>query len=200
PSSAGRGRLLPGRGAPLRGRPQRKRHPVGPESRAPRGTRLSGGGEEPDTGRMGPLPPAPPIRARLYVTCRRPFVNSASTDPADARAKHPAWRSTMNRTRLAILLLVAAGPRIVASLAGASGLTYSGRSGRLAFATLGSNVDIYSLLTKGQEPMGLTPAKAFDACPALSRDGGTITYCSDATGSYEIWTMRADGSGKHRET
>jgi Tol biopolymer transport system component len=106
----------------------------------------------------------------------------------------------MNRTRLAILLLVATGPGIVASLAGASGLTYSGRSGRLAFATLGSNVDIYSLLPNGQEPMRLTSAKAFDACPAWSRDGGTIAYCSDATGSYEIWTMRADGSGKHRET
>jgi Tol biopolymer transport system component len=106
----------------------------------------------------------------------------------------------MNRRRLAILLLVATGPGIVASLAGASGLTYSGRSGRLAFAVLGSNVDIYSLLPNGQDTKRLTSAKAFDACPAWSRDGGTIAYCSDATGSYEIWTMRPDGSGKHRET
>ena len=99
-----------------------------------------------------------------------------------------------------VLCLLAAVACVAAALAGASRSTYPGVNGRLAFAVLGSNVDIHSVTANGLETKRLTSAKAFDACPSWSRDGRTIAYCSDASGSYEIWTMRADGSGRHRET
>ena len=104
------------------------------------------------------------------------------------------------RRGLIIASLAGTVAATAAALAAATELTYPGRSGRLAFAVSGGNVDIYTLLPGGRALRKLTSGKAFDACPSWSRDGETLAYCSDASGSFEIWTMRPDGSGKHRET
>ena len=104
------------------------------------------------------------------------------------------------RRALIVVSLAVGAAAVAAALAAASGLTYPGGSGRLAFAVNRGNVDIYSVLPSGRGLQRLTRGKAFDACPSWSRDGRALAYCSDASGSFEIWTMRPDGSGKHRET
>lgn len=106
----------------------------------------------------------------------------------------------MTRRLFLIVAAVAVALGAAAVHAGASSATYQGGNGRLTFSVLGRNVDVYSVLPSGRRVRRLTSDKAFDACPSWSRDGRTIAYCSDASGRYEIWTMRADGNGKHRET
>jgi TolB protein len=46
----------------------------------------------------------------------------------------------------------------------------------------------------------LTTTPAFDACPAYSADGKQIAYCSNASGPFEIWAMKANGTDQHQVT
>jgi Tol biopolymer transport system component len=135
------------------------------------------------------------------MTRRPPGIDQAATADTDAGAVNTTARRRMTmRRRLIIVSLAATVAAVAAAFAGASQSTYPGGRGRLAFAVNRANVDIYSVLPNGGGVQRLTTERAFDACPSWSRDGKTIAYCSDASGAFEIWTMRADGSGKHRET
>jgi Tol biopolymer transport system component len=81
--------------------------------------------------------------------------------------------------------------------------TYPGaNNGRLAFAIKdGSGVsNIYSVRPNGDGLVRLTNAPAFDLCPDYSRDGRLITFCSNRSGSFQIWAMNADGSNVHQVT
>ena len=80
--------------------------------------------------------------------------------------------------------------------------TYPGSAdGRLAYGMrVDGNVDIYSSLANGQATQRLTTAPGFDACAAYSADGKHIAYCSDASGAFEIWTMRANGTHRTQLT
>ncbi len=51
---------------------------------------------------------------------------------------------------------------------------------------------------KGQKQ--LTKGPGFHLCPSFSADGRTIAYCSDVSGAWEIWTMRANGSKQRQLT
>jgi len=62
------------------------------------------------------------------------------------------------------------------------------------------NVDIVSVLPDGTDLQRLTKRPAFDACAAGSPNGKFISFCSDASGSLEIWTMLRDGSHRHQST
>jgi Tol biopolymer transport system component len=77
-----------------------------------------------------------------------------------------------------------------------------GTSGRLAFALKdGSGVsNIYSVKPNGNGLVRLTNTTANDLCPDYSRDGRLITFCSDRSGSFQIWAMNADGSNAHMVT
>ena len=46
----------------------------------------------------------------------------------------------------------------------------------------------------------LTKGAGFHLCPSFSPDGRTIAYCSNVSGSWEIWTMRANGSKQRQLT
>ena len=75
-------------------------------------------------------------------------------------------------------------------------------NGRLAFAIKdGSGVsNIYSVRPNGNGLVRLTNTTAFDLCPDYSRDGRLITFCSNRSGSFQIWAMNADGSNVHMVT
>ena len=51
----------------------------------------------------------------------------------------------------------------------------------------------------GNDPAADT-APGFDICAAYCADGNDITYCSDRTGFFEIWAMKANGSQQHQVT
>jgi Tol biopolymer transport system component len=77
-----------------------------------------------------------------------------------------------------------------------------GGPSRLAFAIKdGSGVsNIYSVRPDGDGLVRLTTTTAFDLCPDYSRDGRLITFCSNRSGSFQIWAMNADGSNVHMVT
>jgi Tol biopolymer transport system component len=91
----------------------------------------------------------------------------------------------------------------LAALSGSARATHQdATSGRLAFAIKdGSGVsNIYSVRPNGNGLVRLTNSTAFDLCPDYSRDGRLITFCSNRSGSFEIWAMNADGSNVHMVT
>jgi Tol biopolymer transport system component len=59
------------------------------------------------------------------------------------------------------------------------------------------NVNIVSVLPDGTDLQRLTRRPAFDGCAAGSPNGARISWCSDATGALEVWTMHRDGSQTH---
>ena len=70
---------------------------------------------------------------------------------------------------------------------------------RLGFAVLSENRNLWKIpLSKEGEPAGspsmLLSSTKSDEGPVFSRDGRMLSFFSDRTGSYEIWTCRADGS------
>jgi Tol biopolymer transport system component/tRNA A-37 threonylcarbamoyl transferase component Bud32 len=64
----------------------------------------------------------------------------------------------------------------------------------IAFNTTGVQEDIYVIRTNGQERRQLTNDVFKDRQPRWSPDGKTLVFYSNRSGSYEIWTIRADGS------
>jgi Tol biopolymer transport system component len=91
----------------------------------------------------------------------------------------------------------------LAALSGSARATYPREtSGRLAFAIKdGSGVsNIYSVKPNGDGLVRLTNSTAFDLCPDYSRDGRQITFCSNRSGSFQIWAMNDDGSNAHMVT
>jgi len=88
-------------------------------------------------------------------------------------------------------------------LSGSAGATHlASNEGRLAFAIKdGSGIsNIYSVRPNGNGLVRLTQSTAFDLCPDYSRDGRLITFCSNRSGSFQIWAMNADGSDQHQVT
>jgi Tol biopolymer transport system component len=87
--------------------------------------------------------------------------------------------------------------------------TWSPDSGRLAFtrhdeSTFPPVTDVYAVNVDGSSLTRLTdPQATDDAAPAWSPDGATIAFLSRGRGSFgswNIWTMNPDGSGKQQIT
>jgi Tol biopolymer transport system component len=92
---------------------------------------------------------------------------------------------------------------VLAALVGSARASYpSSTTSRLAFAIKdGSGIsNIYSVKPNGNGLIRLTNSTAFDLCPDYSRDGRLITFCSNRSGSFQIWAMNADGSNAHQVT
>jgi Tol biopolymer transport system component len=109
------------------------------------------------------------------------------------------WGRISIRYRLVILGVVLGSTLLSVSTTMAA---YPGSlNGRLAYGIrVSGNVDIYSSLPNGDASRRLTTASGFDACPAYSADGKQIAYCSDASGAFEIWVMKANGTDQHQVT
>jgi TolB protein len=107
--------------------------------------------------------------------------------------------------RVRLLALAAATLGMIALLA-ASGAGANpqgpGAVGRLAFAIKDATgvSNIYSVKPSGDGLVRLTNSPSFDLCPDYSRDGRLITFCSNRSGSFQIWAMNADGSNVHMVT
>jgi Tol biopolymer transport system component/chitodextrinase len=72
---------------------------------------------------------------------------------------------------------------------------------KLAFASdrrAGTDFDIFKSEVDGTLPTNLTPSQTASEQiePSWNNDGSEITYASDQSGDWEIWTMNNDGSGK----
>ena len=91
------------------------------------------------------------------------------------------------------LALLSAGP----AQAGYPG----SQNGRIAYGIrVADNIDVYSSLPNGDAVRRLTTSAGFDACPAYSADGKQIAWCSNASGFFEIWAMKANGTDKRQVT
>ncbi len=100
------------------------------------------------------------------------------------------------RKTLAVLIavLMAAVLTVVAGPVQAAYATYPGDNGRLAFGmgdTTGAH--IYSVSPDGHGLQRLTSGPYRDLCPAYSATGRDIAFCSNRSGSFEIWSMMANG-------
>jgi Tol biopolymer transport system component len=59
---------------------------------------------------------------------------------------------------------------------------------------------VYTVRPDGSHLRQLThvPDGSHAGAPDISRDGSKIAYVSDVSGSFAVWTMRADGTNQHR--
>ncbi|HEX5473454.1 MAG TPA: protein kinase [Vicinamibacterales bacterium] len=74
-------------------------------------------------------------------------------------------------------------------------LAVSPDGSRVAYASLRPQQDIYVVPVDGGAATQLTDDPAFDRWPSWSPDGQRLYFESDRGGRFEIWTIRADGSG-----
>ena len=78
------------------------------------------------------------------------------------------------------------------------------QAGRLVFGAdrdpSGSAPDIFSVLPNGKALRQLTDDPAADICPSWSSDGKEIAFCSNRSGSYQIWTMKHNGKQQQQLT
>jgi TolB protein len=60
------------------------------------------------------------------------------------------------------------------------------------------NWDLYSVSVSGGMPTRLTSSDAIEGLPAWSPDGRWIAYVSTHGGSWSVWALRRDGSGRRK--
>jgi dipeptidyl aminopeptidase/acylaminoacyl peptidase len=70
---------------------------------------------------------------------------------------------------------------------------------RLVFSRTEEDADIFRLV-RGRAPERLVTSSAFDGHSQFSPDGRRIAFCSDRTGTEEIWIAEADGSSERQVT
>src|SRR4051812_30037681 len=100
----------------------------------------------------------------------------------------------MSAYRLLPLLCLMLLPGVVS----AAGATPQGPNGRIAF-TLNDGQgggELYSENADGSAMRRLTWSPEVEGAPAWSPDGRRIAYESALGGSFHIWVMNADGSGR----
>jgi len=101
---------------------------------------------------------------------------------------------------LAVGLALAIGGGAIVSTATA---TAPGKhNGRIAFGVRAADgsANIFSVLPDGHGLQQLTTGPQNHLCAAYSADGNEIAYCSDVSGNFEIWTMRANGTQQTQVT
>ena len=108
----------------------------------------------------------------------------------------------MHARLLPLAAATAAVLAVVASAAGAGRDAPGG--GRIAFALKDATgvSSIYSARPDGNGLVRLTtgPSGTLDLCADYSRDGRQLAFCSNRSGSFQIWTMQADGTGMRQVT
>ena len=72
--------------------------------------------------------------------------------------------------------------------------TYPGTDGRLAYGMAdATGRHIYTVRPDGQGGQRLTTGPYIDLCPAYSQTGKKIVFCSNRSGSFQIWSTTATG-------
>ena len=73
-------------------------------------------------------------------------------------------------------------------------------NGRIAFSAQASGaVHIFSIDAQGGSRLQLTTEGMTNEYPAWSPDGTAIVFSSNRTGTFELWTMRADGGAQTQD-
>ena len=135
----------------------------------------------------------------------RPGRDRTATDRAEPGCTSRRT-SSGNRedTPMRTMTVLAATTLLALSTMSPAGATYEGQEGRIAFgafeATDRTQGDIWSVRPDGSALRQLTDAPGLDICPAYSADGKHIAFCSNRTGSYEIWVMDANGKDERQLT
>ena len=108
----------------------------------------------------------------------------------------------MSRTRLFVLSVGLAATLIATSLAPVLASYPGAENGRIAFGVRAADgsANIFSALPDGTGLRQLTTGSGNHLCAAYSADGQQIAYCSDASGSFEIWAMKQNGTRRHQVT
>ena len=108
----------------------------------------------------------------------------------------------MSRTRLFVLSVGLAATLIATSLAPVLASYPGAENGRIAFGVRAADgsANIFSALPDGTGLRQLTTGSGNHLCAAYSADGQQIAYCSDASGSFEIWAMKQNGTKRHQVT
>jgi Tol biopolymer transport system component len=76
-----------------------------------------------------------------------------------------------------------------------------GDGGRIAVPMRdGGGADIVAMNTDGTDTRRLTDDPAFDACPDFGPGGTLIAFCSNRSGTFEIWLMDGSGDNERRLT
>jgi TolB protein len=106
------------------------------------------------------------------------------------------------RSKHRLALTIGAALAVAGAWVGPVMATYPGDVGRLAFAMTGpgGNNDIYTALPNGKNVRRLTSDPGFDACASYSADGKQIAFCSNRSGTFEIWAMDKNGGNQHAVT
>ena len=113
---------------------------------------------------------------------------------ADRRGTRHQGGALRKRLLVVLATTFGCGVAILAGPIPAANATYPGANGRLAFGMLDSTGrHIYSVLPNGRGLHQLTTGPYADLCPAYSATGTNIVFCSNRSGSFEIWTMTANG-------
>ena len=75
------------------------------------------------------------------------------------------------------------------------------RGKRLAYVQQGLDPNIWAIRTSGTgQAVQLVASTRSDAGPQCSPDGSRIAFCSEQSGSQEIWVARSDGSRQEKLT
>ena len=101
-----------------------------------------------------------------------------------------------------LLLSIGLASALVGLVMAPVSASYPGaHNGRIAFGIRGADgANIFSVRPDGTGQKQLTKGPGFHLCPSYSADGRSIAYCSNVSGSWEIWTMHANGSKQRQLT
>ena len=122
-----------------------------------------------------------------------------------AATREKALVHTRRHAAIYALLALVVGAVVLVGLAAPARATYPGSNdGRLAFGVdlepTGVLPQIYSILPNGEDFRQLTDSVGQNICPAYSADGKEIAFCSNRTGSFEIWKMKQNGTQQMQVT
>ena len=93
-----------------------------------------------------------------------------------------------------------AAPEAIAEAGDGAAYPASARSSdRVAFSRMSSPNSVYRF-EQGRSAVAVAQSSGGDVQPNFSRDGRMFAFCSDRSGSVEIWTASADGSSPRQLT
>ncbi len=160
---------------------------------------------DPVRGHIGPAAPAPEpftgwseLAAAIERYRTGPPATTASPFGAPTHKDNVAMSQggIMRKTLVVLVAMLAAC--VVAVVTGpvqAAFATYPGSNGRLAFGMRdATGAHVYSVSPDGHGLHQLTTGPYFDLCPAYSATGKDIAFCSNRSGSFEIWSMAGERS------
>src|SRR5690242_4331437 len=97
--------------------------------------------------------------------------------------------------RIWIATIVAAIASMGVALTPAAAADPGVTNGRIAFGTRAyGTFNIETVRPDGSDSTMVTSGPSFHLCPDYTPDGRDIVFCGNASGSFELWTMKQNGA------